>query len=312
MKILSKIATLLILLFWQLVLNAQIDAGVTLDTNSIMVGDQTNLVLSFSCPANFSVAWPNLTDTIISEIEIIEKSKIDTAYSENESLAYLRQTLKITSFDSGFYAIPPFRFNYRQPGDSVIHFKETDALLLEVTTIPVNTEQAIKDIKNPLKAPYTFREILPWIIIVLIVLVVGYFVYYFLQKRKNAEPIFKAPPKPKQPPHQIALDALENLRLKKLWQSNRIKEYHTELTDIIRIYISKRFNIHALEFTTDEIMEAIGNTATNEHAKEKLRQILMLADLVKFAKEQPLPMEHDASLNNAIDFIKETIHKDVQ
>jgi len=129
-----------------------------------------------------------------------------------------------------------------------------------------------------------------------------------MRKRKKDEPVFKTSTKPKVPPHRIALDALDNLRYKKVWQSGLIKDYHTELTDIIRDYISNRFYIHALEMTTDEILEALDGTSTNDQAKQKIRQTFTMADLVKFAKMQPLPLEHDTSLNNAIDFVNETMH----
>jgi len=307
MKVITNII-LLIAVFWQWNLNAQTEATVSIDTNSILVGDQINLELLFSCPSDFEVEWPNPTDTIISEIEILAKSKIDTVYSEDRNTMYLRQLMRITSFDSGYYAIPPFHFNYKQSGDKLIQFAETEAILLEVSTLPVDVEQEIKDIKKPIEAPYTFREALPWIIGFILAIVFGYLIFYYLKKRKKAEPVFKVASKPKLPPHRIALDALDELRYKKLWQSGQIKEYHTELTDIIREYIFGRFNVHALELTSDEIMSAINGTATNDQAKNKLRQTLLLADLVKFAKMQPLPLEHDSSLNNAIDFVKETIH----
>ena len=129
-----------------------------------------------------------------------------------------------------------------------------------------------------------------------------------MKNRKKDEPVFRAQAKPKLPPHQIALDALDNLRFKKIWQSGRIKDYHTELTDIIREYLNGRFYIHAPEMTTDEIMEALKVTASNDQARQKIWQTLTMADLVKFAKMQPLPLEHDASFNNAFDFVKETMH----
>ncbi|MBE9481570.1 MAG: hypothetical protein IMY69_07740, partial [Bacteroidetes bacterium] len=118
-------------------------------------------------------------------------------------------------------------------------------------------------------------------------------------------------PKPKIPPHVIALDALEKLRINKLWQSGKIKEYHTEITDIIRVYIHERFGIDAMEMTTDEILASFNkkNDEVDDGLKNKLKQTLMLADLVKFAKEKPLPLENDKSLNNSIDFVKETIRK---
>ncbi len=298
----------IILICWQFSGQAQVNVEARLDTNSMLLGDQVNMELSFSGPSGSKVTWPALADSLTDKIEIVDKSKIDTAYSQDKSQMFLRQNLKITSFDSGYWAIPPFRFTYKKTGNSESDFAETDALLLHVNSIPVNMQQEIKDIKGPLSAPYTLREALPWIIGFLLLVGLGYFIYYYIRKRKKEEPLFRISSRPKLPPHQIAFDAFEVLRQKKLWQSGKVKEYHSELTDILRIYLLGRFSIHALEMTTDEIMESISQTSAIETAKELLQKILVLADLVKFAKVKPLPDEHDMSLSNAIEFVKETMH----
>ncbi|MCB2221188.1 MAG: hypothetical protein KQI35_12390 [Bacteroidetes bacterium] len=308
MKVLLKIATIWILLFWHLVSMAQTEATMKLDTNTILVGDQTELELRFSCPSNFEVNWPVFADTLIREIEIIKKTAKETVPSEDKTQTLYLQRLTITSFDSGYYAIPPISFQYRKPGDSSWYRTETEPVLLGVNTVPVNLQGEIKDIKPPEHAPFTFREALPYILILLGAGLVTFLVIWYLRKRKKAEPIFRMASKPQLPPHQIALDALQTLRLKKLWQNGNIKEYHTELTDIIRDYLQSKFRMQAHEYTSEEIMEAVQQTAVNAQAQEKLRQTLSLADMVKFAKMQPLPLEHDTSLNNAVDFVKETMH----
>jgi len=287
---------------------AQTNAVARLDTNSILIGDQVNLVLSITVPNDFQVKFPIFSDTIISEVEVVKQSIIDSSFNNAQNEKLYRQVITITSFDSGYWAIPPFRFNYKKPGDKIVQFAETEALLLEVQTIPVDMQKDVKDIKGPVEAPFTFREALPYILIFLVVVLVALVLIYFIRKRKTAEPVFRMVAKPKIPPHQIALDELETLRFKKLWQSGMIKEYHTELVDIIRSYLTGKFEIHALEFTSDEIMAAVDTTPANNQAKEKLRNTLVLADMVKFAKAKPMPLEHDTSLNNAIDFVKETSH----
>lgn len=308
MKVFVKIIIILLFVWSGVDSKAQVEAHASLDSNFILVGDQINLTIAVSCPTDYVIDWPPLYDTIISAIEILNISKIDSSYSADKNNLLLKQTFRITSFDSGYYAIPPFQIKYKESGGQLIQYTETEALLLEVSTLPVNMEEEIKDIKAPIEAPYTFREALPWIIGLILAIAIGFGVYYYMKKRKIDEPIFKASAKPKIPPHRIALDAFDNLRHKKVWQSGRIKDYHTELTDIVRDYLNGRFYIHAPEMTTDEIMEAIDKTASNYQAKEKIRQTLIIADMVKFAKMQPLPLEHDTSLNNAIDFVKETMH----
>ncbi len=306
MNTLYKLAVILIMLFFQLVAKGQTEAEAKLDTTDITIGDQINLQLSFTGPSDVKVAWPALSDTIVTNVEVVDRTGIDTVPSGDGVNHYI-QNLTVTSFDSGYYAIPPFRFNYRIKGDTTLHFVETAPLLLGVHTVEVDTTKAFKDIKMPIAAPYTLREALPWIALGLAIILIGYLLFYYFKKKKRDEPVFKSA-KPKLPPHQIALDALETLKFKKLWQNGKVKEYHTELTDILRTYISERFGIHALEMTTDEIVESFEPVTVNEQAKAKLKDIFVLADLVKFAKAQPLPVENDLSLNNAIDFVKETMH----
>ena len=308
MKFLYHIAVFLIMLFWQLVANGQVDATARLDTNAVLVGDQLHLDMEINFPADFLIKWPEFNDTIISKIEIIEKSAVDTVLSDDKSRVSLKQRLLITCFDSGYYAIPPVHFTYTVPNDTIQHFEETEAMLLQVSTIAVDTTQAIKDIRAPLAAPITFKEVLPYILGGLAILIIAVLLVYYFRKRKKEEPVFKVSSKPKLPPQQIALTALDELRLKKLWQSGQVKEYHTELTDIVRVYLEGKFDINAMEMTTDEIMESLENTQVNAQAKDKIRKVFQLADLVKFAKQQPLPLEHDASLNNAMDFVKESMH----
>jgi len=301
---------LLLLLTGQIGWAQQVKAVAKIDTNSIMIGDQVKLKLSFTLPANCKALWTPLSDSLCSKIEIVNKSKIDTVYSENKLEKTLTQSLTITSFDSGFYNLPPFRFAYHKPNDTSLVYAESNPLMLNVLTVSVDTTKTFKDIKAPLSVPFTFRELLPWIGGSLAVILIVLFLIYYFNKRKKAEPILRFPHKPTQPFHVIALEALEKLRTAKLWQTGHVKQYHTELTDILRKYLEDRFSVSAIEMTTDEILDSLNEFHLPAHLIEKLTSILNLADLVKFAKEQPLPLHHDQSLNFTVDFIKGTIPED--
>jgi len=306
---LKNLLFLLLIIGGKLIYAQSTYVSADLDSTKILIGDQINLNLKASFPANNKIYWPQIKDTITKDIEIIEQSKIDTIFSDDKTYKTLLQKIKITSFDSGFYEIPPFRFEYSKPDDSTKFSLETYPLYLEVYTIVVDTTKGIFPIKGPVKAPFTFKEILPWIIGGAVALLLIAFLIYFLIKRKKHEPLFKAKPKPKLPPHIIALNALENLRKEKLWQSGKTKAYHTILTDIIRKYLDERFGINAIEMTTDEILAAVKNLHISNELKVKLKEMLILADLVKFAKEKPLPAQQDLSLINAIAFVRETIER---
>ena len=108
-------------------------------------------------------------------------------------------------------------------------------------------------------------------------------------------------------PHELALMELEKLRVKKLWQAGKMKDYHTELTDILRKYIEDRFHLMAMESTSSEILDDLEKkTGISKECREMLSRILILADLVKFAKYIPLPEDHEQSMEYSVDFINKT------
>lgn len=290
------------------VINAQeVVSSATLENDSMMIGDQLKINLEFTAPGNTLVAWPELKDTITQGIEIINKSEIDSTYIDE--VLKLSQDITITSFDSGFHEIPPFSFQYHHQGDTKVYINVTRPLWLNVHTLAVDTSQAIKPIKAPIMAPVTFQEVLPWLLIGIgSVAVLVLVIYYFIRK-KQARPLLAARPKPKLPAHIIALNELEKLKQRKLWQAGQLKGYYTELTDIVRIYIEDRFGIDAMEMTTHEIIRGLPVREMTEDIVDRLEQTLTLADLVKFAKEKPLPTDNDSSWVHAKNFVEKTIKK---
>ena len=309
------LATFLFVILSSLTHSQNIKVSATLDSNTILIGEQTKLHLTVKYKAdegNISIQWPALSDTIIKQIEIVDKSKIDTTIPDKQNnLPELEQhqTLTITSFDSGFFAIPPFRFTINN--DSTKSF-ETEAMLLHVNTLPVDTTLAIKDIKPPMDEPFDFRELIPYIIWGAVISAVIALIVYITLKLVSRKPKPVVKVESKIPPHVTALQSLEKLRDEKLWQEGKLKEYHSALTDIIRTYIEHRFKVSALEQTSDEILYNFRSIVIDKESKEKLRQMLLLSDLVKFAKEQALPTENEMSMNNAFDFVNGTMREETK
>jgi hypothetical protein len=281
-----------------------------LDTASMLIGDQVNLELICSQPHSVKVRWPLIPDTILGNIQVLKRYPIDTSYSADKKTLTLKQNILLTSFDSGFYSIPQIRFYYHQPPDTSKLFIETNPVFLNIHTVSVDTTQAIKPIKGPLKVPLTFKEILPWLILGLFVVFVIILVLYYLKKRKNAQPVFQFKPTIQLFPHEIAIADLEKLRMKKLWQNGKYKEYFSELTEIMRIYIESRYHVMALEMTSEEIIHSLRSRQDVPAGDlDALIPVLTLSDLVKFAKVLPLPAESDMSLETALVFVRNTAVK---
>jgi hypothetical protein len=296
---------LVLMLFLGYKVNAQnIQVDARLDKSPIVIGDQTKLNLSIRFPAKDSVSLPKLADSIAGKIQIVSTAKPDTSFDKDDvSIETIRQSYTITSFDSGQYVIPQYEFHTK---GGILKTKE---LVLQVNTMAVDTTKGVYDIKQPFSVSYSFRDWLrdnwPWIVFPAIgVLLLAGIIYYLRKRPKKATPV--KPAEPDKPEHVIALDKLYALRDEKLWQNDRAKEYHSEISDVMRDYLEKRYQISANEQTTDQIFASIRYMDISEHDRGKLRQILVLADLVKFAKERPLPADNEQSINNAIDFVMKT------
>ena len=134
------------------------------DTTDILIGDQIDLNISFSMPLDYRVIWPHYKDTLTRNIEIIRMTPVDTTVNEGKNLVDMLQSITITSFDSGYYYVPPIKFQYQPIDDTAFREVTTIPLYLKVHTMEVDTTQAIKAIKPPLSAPLTFKEILPWLL----------------------------------------------------------------------------------------------------------------------------------------------------
>lgn len=279
-----------------------IRAEARLDSTRMLIGDQTRLHLSVSGKTLPSLLLPQPCDTCLTGLEIIRRLPADTLREGNSTT--LSQDWILTGFDSGRFEIPALAIFST---DSHL-LAETDPLWLEVNTIPVDTNLAIKDIKEPLQAPLTLKEIAVFIglgIAGLAVLAVIIYLINRLLKRKK-QPVDVKRRKPDEPAHLIALRALEALRQKKLWQEGRHKEYYSELSDILRNYMYNRWDIPAMEMVSDEVLEALEQLHTEKSLLNQLRTSLRTADSVKFAKACPLPDENSQAFQAVYDFVTAT------
>jgi hypothetical protein len=158
----------------------------------------------------------------------------------------------------------------------------------------------MRDIKEPVGLPLAINK---YIILagLLLLVVLGLSAGYFLKKNKEEKII------PKKPAHEIAYEQLEQLREKDYIGQARIKEYYTEISDIIRRYLENRFALRAPEMTTEEFLASARDAAEliSEH-KNLLKEFLLCCDLVKFAKYAPPLDEINSIFSSAKNFIDQT------
>jgi hypothetical protein len=212
------------------------------------------------------------------------------------------RTLELTSFDTGFWAVPPFRFIVN--GDPL----DTRALLLEVRTVEVDTAQGLRAIKDihvlPFSLGYWLREHVLWIVGGVVVLVALVALVLFLRRKPRVT--MPAAPAVVLPLKDRTLAALRALETERVWQQGDHKGYHSRLTDVLRGYIEERYRVPALESTTDELLKELRVSALSTDHRGQLENMLRLADMVKFAKALPAPQENEQMMAGALRFVEDT------
>ena len=285
----------------------------SIDSTTLMLGDQTDLHLRVTHEKSEQVEMPNFGDQLQDGIEIVDKTIVDTL-ALKDGRVQLDQYLTLTSFKDSLFSVNPI---------AVVSGEDTfwtDPLALNVVQpFEVDTTLAITDIKDIEKAPIWWWGIIRWILLGLLLAGLGvgayYLVRWYLKNRKETE---EAPIDPEllRPADEVALEKLDAIKAAKIWKEGKIKEYQTELTDVVREYISRRFDVQSTEKTSVETLKELkpllvnGNlslvTGDGKELYGKLSKMLQLADLVKFAKWHTTPDENELALNTAYDFVKET------
>ncbi len=276
-----------------------------IDSTTLFIGDQTDLHLRATCEIGEQVQLPVLSEELIPGIEIVDKTIIDTAMLNDGRVQY-NQYVTLTSFEDSLFYIAPLPF---VSGDDTVWSESLTLNVVQPFEMD-STDMAITDIKGIYKAPIWWWGILRWVLLALAIAgigVGGYYLITYLQSRARKSEDEVLPAEPLRPAEEVALEKLDAIREQKIWQTGQVKEYHTQLTDVVREYIARRFEVSSVEQTSDETLRAMrGLLSDKKELYESLREMLTLADLVKFAKWTATPDENEKSLRSAYTFVKET------
>lgn len=279
-----------------------------IEPDSLFIGDQFDFVIEVEKDLVQTTLFPEFTPAKEGMIELVEVMPIDTLERDGRRLK-IAQRYRLAAFQEGL-------INMGKPGvlyadkNIVDTLYATDSLVLKVGTFQIDsTSQSIYDLKPQLTLKFKLAEIrgyIAWgLLIALLVALAIYGLHRYLEARgRHLKDLFK--PAPPEPPHVVAIKALEALHHQKLWQNNKHKLYYSTLTDILRTYIAGRWEVGAMEMTSDEIITAMRNEELPEKARMDLTSVLMDADLVKFAKFTPEAEQNESDYTKVYYFVEET------
>ncbi len=277
-----------------------------MDSSVLWMGEQTLIHLSLSQDNDVNIILPQIeVPGILTEgVEVLDLSEPDTTVLQNNRIL-IKQDVLVTSFDSGFYYIPPFKYILDEDTFA------TQSLSLKIIPVDVPAEAVatdVKDIKDVAEPPFVLWDFIPlWVVILILSLillaVVIYYAWRYFKSRKVEQ---QSQPEVQIPPYELAMSELLKLRESKLWQQGQEKLYYTRLVDILREYLDSRFSINAMEMTSTQIMASLRRNKELKEVTKHIDEILSMADFVKFAKMRPLPEDNERVMRKAIDFVELT------
>lgn len=279
-----------------------------IEPDSIFIGDRFDYVIDVEKDLVQVVEFPVFQSDGKEHLVLVEDVPVDTLARDGRRLT-LRKRYRLAAFEEGRYDLGRAAVLYADK-NIVDTLHSDEHLFLEVTTFQIDsTSHSIFDLKPQRTLPFRLGEIgdyIAWSALALLALAAALFgLFYWLRRRGTSlGTLFK--PAPALPPHVEAIRALETLHHQKLWQNNRHKQYYSGLTDILRTYIARRWEVGAMEMTTDEIIEALRPLDLPDKARMDLTAILRDGDLVKFAKAAPEAEANEAAYLKAYYFVEET------
>ena len=284
-------------LFISVFTHAQTEVKIEADTNKALIGDVINV--NIQVHSSEQILWPDIEE-VIAPLELQNVTSIDSSFTKSKNL-YI-QNITVQQFDTGNFVLPQLPF-VSADGDTFY----SDSLFFSFLNVPLDTTNAVFDIKEPKEVPFNFDEAKPYIFGFISFTLLFFLLYYLIRRfNKNDETIEDVV---ELIPCEIeAINALKNLESQCLCEKGLVKEHYVQLTEILRRYFDREYEIDTLESTTDEILKLLKGVKLDKTLIKDISELLTEADLVKFAKNMPDTKANNALMNKSYTIV-EDCHK---
>jgi len=265
----------------------------SLERAECRLGDRNRLIVKVEFPDGYKLAgavtpdWGK--DVQVFSADISKSERI--AGGRND----LRLDIRFAVFATGELELSPVSFRFSKNAGEPVECAMTP-LTIRIKSLVTDKDKDIKDIKGPMTVPERFEL---WILTIIVaVLAVLAAVGILLLRKKKGAAIEKTP-SVQDPPHIEAYKALDTISRENLLAKGEYKKYYVALSEIIRKYLHRRFDIDTMEKTTREILAQMGKLELGREVRHQIKEFMAQGDLVKFARFVPTGSQARESLETA-------------
>lgn len=270
----------------------------------ITVGDPVDYTIT----VRYDPAYQVLTVPPLPPSDIFHVKKIDEFKREESGFSVMGRKITLTAFRVGEFIIPPVAIEYRTPageGGTI----SAQAIYLTVKSVAEGKPQ--QDIRGLKSVAKISRKWIGFLIVAGIFILIALAAWLIFRKIKSGA-LSRMVSGPPMTAEQRALYDLNTLFDSDLLRRGKVKEYYLRLSEILRIYFESRFQVLAVESTTDEILALLRTKEIDAPLREKIAEVLQAADLAKFAKWVPQPVEIVQMNKKSKEIIEEATPKEIQ
>ena len=273
------------------------------DKAKITIGDRITYSIIVTKDEDIAIELPEVGANL-GAFEILDYN--DPKPQEVDGKIIQTREYIISTFDVGEYEIPPVNIKFSTEADTSWQELTTEKIKIEVESLKPSEAGDIRDIKPPLELERDIKTMIMLIVAGVLIILIAILIYYFIKRRRAGKSLIPKREKPPRPPHEIALEDLEKLVQSNLLEKGKVKQFYSELSEIIRIYIEGRFYIIAIEMTTMQLIDNMKQIDIESDIIELTSEFLESCDLVKFAKYIPTEEEDQKAIQQAYDIVNRT------
>lgn len=270
----------------------------SIDKNKIRVGEPIIFTLTLEKIASLPLLFPNIPDSLGNGFEVISEEKMDSIWSKDRNTLILKKSWRISAYDSGMFfipSIPLLSFKDKSIPDTLL----TDSFPVLVQTLAVDTTKAFKDVRGLYDVSLGWRDYIWFIIIGISLLLIAAGLWLYIRyRKKHKNNVVDIKPIILLSPFDEAMETFTFIEKNACWEKGKVKQWYTDVTDVLRQYLSRQYGIQAFEMTSAELDYALSGIIDGYEIPLLIRPLLKESDLVKFAKYKPSELQCSAALNN--------------
>ena len=280
-----------------------VEAEISISPDEAVIGDVLRVTASVTHPAGHTVGPLKLEDTW-GPFEV-RALRAPMTVANDDGSETTSVTFEAQVFALGVLTTPELSLTVQSP-TGVQSIAVAAPVTVEIVSVLRDNE--LRDIRPQAQLPGPRTGLIAGLAIGGLAIVATTFLAYS-QARRRRSPLPLGRAGQSRSPYEWAISELSAMSHPDLDEAEDLKRYYTQVSEILRRYLDAEFGLETIESTTAEVSRQVKRSALEWKLGHRVLSILLVADLVKFARYRPTPDEVETLVPDTIRVIND-LHRE--